>query len=88
KKGDELGADEERPCMLFLDSLDMHQSNRIWQYLWRYLQMKWDGISGNKEMSFRDVFPLVRPKAPTQINGCDCGVYVLRYAQVRSHASR
>lgn len=28
-----------------------------------------------------EVLPLVNPRVPTQINGCDCGVYVLRYAK-------
>ncbi|CAN0441118.1 unnamed protein product, partial [Ectocarpus fasciculatus] len=65
--------------MLFLDSLKMHYASRIYDYLRRYLQAKWKE-TGRGEMLFnKDVFPLVHPRVPTQINGCDCGVYVLRY---------
>ncbi|CAN0489608.1 unnamed protein product, partial [Hapterophycus canaliculatus] len=49
----------------------------------RYLERKWREGAGNREMAFdKRVLPLVRPRVPTQINGCDCGVYVLRYAKV------
>ncbi|CAN0018782.1 unnamed protein product, partial [Scytosiphon promiscuus] len=74
--------DSAQPCMLFLDSLDMHYASRIWEYLRKYLERKWKESASNREMTFdRLVLPLVRPRVPTQINGCDCGVYVLRYAK-------
>ncbi|CAN0424333.1 unnamed protein product, partial [Laminaria digitata] len=76
---------EEQPCLLFLDSLDMHHATRIWDYLRRYLKEKWKEVSGEKggDAAFDWAeLPLVRPRVPVQINGCDCGVYVLRYAKV------
>ncbi len=52
----------------------------------RYLEAKWKE-SGREEMEFTNsVLPLVLPTVPTQINGCDCGVYVLRYAKARLKA--
>ncbi|CAM9784990.1 unnamed protein product [Pylaiella littoralis] len=72
---------EAQPCMLFLDSLDMHYPQKIQGFLQKYLEEKWKE-SGRKAMDFDDdILPLVRPRVPTQINGCDCGVYVLRYAK-------
>lgn len=54
----------------------------IYPFMCRYLEEKWKE-SGRKAMDFDDdILPLVRPRVPTQINGCDCGVYVLRYAKV------
>lgn len=35
----------------------------------------------------RSVLPLVRPTVPTQTNGVDCGLYVLRYAKASSKGS-
>lgn len=29
----DFGPEDERPCMLFLDSLNMHYAERIWLYL-------------------------------------------------------
>ncbi|CAN0088497.1 unnamed protein product, partial [Hapterophycus canaliculatus] len=70
-----------RPCILSLDSLNMHHAGRIGFYLRRYLQAKW--VEGNtQKIEFDDnVLPIVSPRVPTQSNGCDCGVYVLRYAK-------
>eukprot|EP00903_Cladosiphon_okamuranus_P020870 g19165.t1 len=78
-----FGINEERPCMLFLDSLNMHYASRIGDYLRKYLQMKWrESKHKHQGMVFdKNVLPLVSPRVPTQINGCDCGVYVLRYAK-------
>ena len=50
----------------------------------RYLQMKWKESKRQAMVFDKDVLPLVAPRVPTQINGCDCGVYVLRYAKARS----
>eukprot|EP00904_Undaria_pinnatifida_P005284 jgi/Undpi1/1886/HiC_scaffold_12.g05273.m1 len=84
KAADNYGPDEEQPCILFLDSLSMHHASRIWNYLSRYLEKKWNEEKredkGDAAFDWSDL-PLVRPRAPSQINGCDCGVYVLRYAK-------
>lgn len=45
------------------------------------MQRKWKQWKG-REMAFDEtLLPLVSPKAPTQTNGCDCGMYVLRYVK-------
>ncbi|CAM9544602.1 unnamed protein product [Ascophyllum nodosum] len=81
KSGSDFKSNEERPCMLFLDSLGMHQPTRIYGYLRRYLEEKWKEAGNGNIALHGETFPLVQPNAPTQINGCDCGVYILRYAK-------
>ncbi|CAM9646914.1 unnamed protein product, partial [Hapterophycus canaliculatus] len=70
-----------RPCILSLDSLNMHRAGRIGFYLRRYLQMKWAEGQTQQTQFDDNVLPLVSPRVPTQSNGCDWGVYVLRYAK-------
>ena len=53
----------------------------------RYLEEKWKEAGNGNIALHGETFPLVQPNAPTQINGCDCGVYVLRYAKARQAGS-
>jgi Ulp1 protease family, C-terminal catalytic domain len=71
------------PCILFLDSLSMHQPNRISKYLRLYVEKEWAKTYPNRKplTLARDELPLVQPSAPMQSNGCDCGVFVLQYAE-------
>ncbi|CAM9497083.1 unnamed protein product, partial [Discosporangium mesarthrocarpum] len=73
---------EEHPCMLFLDSLKMHRPGRVFDYLSKYLEEEWraSGKGGCLKLD-ESSMPRVTPKVPLQDNGCDCGVYILRYAQ-------
>jgi Ulp1 family protease len=71
------------PCIIFLDSLSMHQPNRISKYLRLYVEKEWAKTYPNRDALklARDELPLVQPTAPMQSNGCDCGVFVLQYAE-------
>eukprot|EP00953_Heterococcus_sp_UTEX-ZZ885_P023458 12893-Heterococcus_DN1.PRE.1 len=63
------------PCIIFLDSLSMHQPNRISKYLRLYVEKEWAKTYPNRKSLklARDELPLVQPSAPMQSNGCDCG---------------
>ena len=73
------------PSLLFLDSLSMHRKKSIaksirgWlNFEWNRLKKKVDGIS---KLPFTSgMMPLLTPETPWQDNGCDCGVFVCRYA--------
>jgi Ulp1 family protease len=73
----------DTPCIIFLDSLSMHQPNRISRYLRLYVEQEWAKTYPNKDPLnlAKDDLPLVQPSAPMQSNGCDCGVFVLQYAE-------
>ncbi|CAN0030502.1 unnamed protein product [Ectocarpus fasciculatus] len=48
-----------------------------------FLQAKWDDSERGVTKFNQEVLPLVRPLAPSQNNGSDCGMYALRYAKAR-----
>ena len=72
------------PCIIFLDSLSLHQAKRVGDYLRAYVQEEWarihPGVVPAQKIT-KAMLPLVQPAAPTQSNGCDCGVFVLQYAE-------
>mmetsp|Transcript_2711 Transcript_2711/g.5860 ORF Transcript_2711/g.5860 Transcript_2711/m.5860 type:complete len:1453 (-) Transcript_2711:112-4470(-) len=79
------------PCMLFMDSLRMHDSNDIKKNIYSWLNKEWNRLksgdtsieasSSDKRKVFRPKsFPCHSPEVPRQRNGCDCGVFVCRYA--------
>ena len=77
-----------QPCILFLDSLGCHKTNVIGGRLRGYLRREWEDKSRSKKhrtTSLRNIkvaeMPDVRLKVPTQSNGCDCGVFVLKYSE-------
>ncbi|KAJ1457572.1 hypothetical protein M885DRAFT_515174 [Pelagophyceae sp. CCMP2097] len=81
---DDGDAAPERSCIIFLDSLGMHNSVKVASNLRVYLELerkKRGKVSGALAEApvMLDHLPLVTPKAPVQENGCDCGLYLLRY---------
>ena len=89
---DALGAGE--PCIVFMDSLGMHNHAKVTRWLRQYVAAEWDA----RHRATRGACPValvdpaavatVRPRVPTQDNSCDCGVYLLEYAeQVRCISS-
>lgn len=47
------------------------------------MEKRWKASGRERIHLDKRAFPLVRPRVPAQKNGCDCGVFVLRYAKVR-----
>eukprot|EP01082_Thalassiosira_pseudonana_P012513 g11502.t1 g11502 contig5:1019505-1021842(+) len=71
-------------CILFLDSLKIHRKDKVARIIRKWLDFEWKrkhGIEDPKQKFFfsRDM-QLLTPKIPYQENGCDCGVFVCRYA--------
>ena len=84
--GGEPDASRPRPCIVFMDSLRMHSAAKIASMLRSFLEREWAArkpeaaplaLSARKPPDL----PLISPRVPVQTNSCDCGVYVLRYAQ-------
>jgi len=74
----------EHPCILFLDSLKMHSKHNYAKHIRKWLNFQWKRLGKGKVHGvtpFRDdTMRLKSPKIPYQENGCDCGVFVCRYA--------
>ncbi len=68
-----------QPCIIFMDSLRLHKPKRIAGYLRAYLTQELRSINPNA-LPFTDTnLPCVAPSVPTQSNGCDCGIFVIKY---------
>lgn len=73
----------------------MHRKKRIASDIYKWLNFEWNrlekgNVNGDSPRVFRtQTMPLLTPKIPYQDNGCDCGVFVCRYAynlfQMRSN---
>mmetsp|Transcript_10341 Transcript_10341/g.17114 ORF Transcript_10341/g.17114 Transcript_10341/m.17114 type:complete len:334 (-) Transcript_10341:57-1058(-) len=76
---------EKGSFLLFLDSLNMHQKRKVAKKIYEWLNFEWKRLKKSSDKDFRQPFyresmPLFTPKIPYQDNGCDCGVFVCRYA--------
>ena len=64
----------------------MHRKKRIASDIYKWLNFEWKrlekgNVDGEEERIFQTrTMPLLTPKIPYQDNGCDCGVFVCRYA--------
>ena len=64
----------------------MHRKKRIASDIYKWLNFEWNrlekgNVNGDSPRVFRaQTMPLLTPKIPYQDNGCDCGVFVCRYA--------
>ncbi|KAH8091598.1 hypothetical protein JL720_5908 [Aureococcus anophagefferens] len=78
-----------RPCIIFMDSLKMHSAPKVERFLRAFLELEWAKRKPDEpelKLKLKVDLPLVVPKVPMQTNSCDCGVYVLRYAEFLSRA--
>jgi len=77
---------EEGSFLLFLDSLKMHQKNKIARNIYGWLNFEWKRLKKRGGKDFpkqpfdKSQMPVLTPTIPYQDNGCDCGVFVCRYA--------
>ncbi len=86
------GPATEAPCIIVMDSLASDGAalaSRIEKWLRCYLEREWAArhedeaplvLQAKRADRWADL-PLVRPKVPQQRNGCDCGVYTLRFGR-------
>ncbi len=74
-----LAKGRPQPCIIFMDSLRLHKPRRIAGYLRAYLTQELRSIDPNA-LPFTDAnLPCIAPSVPTQSNGCDCGIFVIKY---------
>ena len=78
-------------CILFFDSLKCHDALEVSGQLRQFLAKQWawehegegadDGSGAFKPDFNRKTMPLITPDIPMQDNSCDCGVFLLQYAE-------
>jgi len=72
-----------RPCILIFDSLVGSGHSRVFTHLRNYLTQEWISRKPNEEPKVFDKNTMKGsyPKIPRQNNDCDCGVFLLQYAE-------
>jgi Ulp1 family protease len=78
------GVSPPQPCIVFLDSLGCHNKRKVQKLLRDYLQQEWERkcqqVHGECKFDAKSIAN-VKPLVPMQKNSCDCGVFVLMYAE-------
>jgi len=72
------------PCLLFLDSLKMHNMQTVGKKVRAWLNSEWarlnpESIPGPGPFK-QSTMIITSPEVPRQLNAYDCGVFVCRYA--------
>lgn len=72
-----------RPCILIFDSLIGSGHSRVFTNLRNYLTQEWVSRKPTEEPKVydKDSMKGSYPKIPRQNNDCDCGVFLLQYAE-------
>ncbi|KYQ88279.1 hypothetical protein DLAC_10970 [Tieghemostelium lacteum] len=78
-----------RPTFIYLDSLDSQRSAVITKKIRQYLSLEWknkksipsNGLIPEKQFNNKNL-PIKRGRVPKQDNLCDCGVFLLHYAEL------
>ncbi|OQR96693.1 hypothetical protein ACHHYP_13808 [Achlya hypogyna] len=76
----------EVPCILYFDSLQCHNKNKIWysgsSCLRPFLESEYESRYPDNDGFVFDATDavLVEPDVPRQSNSCDCGVFLVLYA--------
>ena len=83
---DERQLKKPYPCLLFFDSLGLHEKGAIGDKVREWLNYEWERTFPDiKEQPRREPFTrrsmvMTVPQVPKQTNGHDCGVFLCRYA--------
>ena len=74
----------EQPCILLFDSLISGGRSKVFSNLRSYLTLEWkdkrQGLGPEKVFTKKNLKASF-PKIPLQNNDCDCGVYILQFAE-------
>ena len=74
----------QQPCILIFDSLVSGGRSRVFTNLRQYLTVEWKEKKGGREPEKKFTKNNIKgsfPKIPLQSNDCDCGIYVLQFAE-------
>eukprot|EP00112_Aurelia_sp_Birch-Aquarium-sp1_P018904 Seg4589.3 transcript_id=Seg4589.3/GoldUCD/mRNA.D3Y31 product="Sentrin-specific protease 6" protein_id=Seg4589.3/GoldUCD/D3Y31 len=74
----------QQPCILIFDSLVSGGRSRVFTNLRQYLTVEWKEKKGGREQAKKFTKNNIKgsfPKIPLQSNDCDCGIYVLQFAE-------
>ena len=80
----EKQAGQKQPCILIFDSLISGGRSRVFANLRQYLTTEWKekrGTSHPEKIFDKNNIRGSFPKIPLQNNDCDCGVFVLQFAE-------
>ena len=72
----------ESPCLLFFDSLRIHNQRQIRKTIYQYLALEWKTRKHSDRVFDETTFPCFTPNIPKQLNSYDCGVYVLLFGRL------
>ena len=74
----------QQPCILIFDSLVSGGRSRVFSNLRQYLTLEWkekkNGLEPEKVFTKNNLKGSF-PKIPLQNNDCDCGIYILQFAE-------
>jgi len=86
----EIDIDSPFPCLMFLDSFNLHNSRDIGKIIRGWLNYEWDkAFPGHRKDPYnRNSMVMALPNVPRQPNTWDCGVYVCRYVFGLLHLCR
>lgn len=79
---DESDLDKPFTCLLFLDSLRMHNMKAVGRNVREWLNAEWKRLEPGCEKGpfSNSTCAIISPTVPRQTNGYDCGVFVCRYS--------
>mmetsp|Transcript_12245 Transcript_12245/g.18544 ORF Transcript_12245/g.18544 Transcript_12245/m.18544 type:complete len:912 (+) Transcript_12245:210-2945(+) len=72
------------PCMIFMDSLGLHNFRKIKNHILDYLEQEWLTVKKSPRTFSPQTFPCINcsRNVPSQQNSYDCGVYVVKYVEL------
>ena len=74
--------DKSHAFALVFDSLKHHRTQTSMKMIRKFLEIEWQARHVDSELKVTSkVLPVITASTPIQINSCDCGVYILEFAE-------
>lgn len=84
-RGYRYNVEQNEACLVHMDSCgNYHNTSLIAKQITNYLSYEWKVTRTIKNIEFNlfKKIPIVKAICPQQINGYDCGVYIIKYVEV------